>query len=177
MRHIALVLAFSVLVSFGVSLASAESGDAKVYIVDMQRVITESIIGKAAQSDLQDDAKKRELKLEQMGAELKKVAEQVEKQASLLSKEALDQKKEEVVKKQKEMERAVQDGREAIARKRDEALKKVVEQAKKSIKEVSASKSYPFVIEKDPQMILYSDPTLDITDEVIKSLDSKKLSS
>ena len=157
--------------------AFAQEAGSKIYIVDMQRVITESIIGKAAQSDLQDDAKKRELKLDQANAEMKKLGGELEKQASLLSKEALDQKKDEALKKQREFERAVQDNREGLARKRDEALKKVVEQARKCIGELSGSKNYRFILERDPQLLLYVDPSLDITEEVIKTLDSKKLSS
>ena len=154
-------------------LVSAEPG--RVLIVDMQRVITESIMGKAAQSDLQTEAKKRETRLQQRGNQVKEMTEQVEKQSSLLSKDALEQKKQEVMKKQKELERTLTDERQEMGKMRDEALMKVVKAARKAVEEISAEKGAAVVMEKDPQVVLYADSGLDITADVIKVLDSRKL--
>ena len=154
---------------------SAVAAEGKLLVVDMQRVITDSILGKAAQADLQNEAKKREAKLQQRGGQVKEMAEQIEKQSSLLSKDALEQKKQEVAKKQKELERTVADERQEMAKFRDEALMKVVKAARKAVQDIAAAKGAPIIMEKDPQVVLYVNPELDITGEVIKALDNKKL--
>ncbi len=141
----------------------------------MQRVITESIMGKAAQSDLQSEAKKRELKLQQKSNQIKELGEQIEKQSSLLSKDALSQKKQEVGKKQKELERAVTDDRQEMGRMRDESLLKVVKAARKAVQDLAAGRGASIVMEKDPQVVLYAGEDLDITSDVIKILDNRKL--
>lgn len=168
-------LTISATISASSAPALAQGGD-KIYLVDMQKVISDSIAGKAAQADLQEEAKKRELKLQQVGQQLKEMSEQLEKQSSLLSKDAVGQKREDVVKKQKELERSIQDQREAMAKKRDEALTKVVTEARKAVEELAASRKIQVILERDPQFVLYSDDNLDITSDVIKLLDSKKLS-
>lgn len=62
-----------VFVSSIIAWSAAFAENSKVMIVDMQRVITESIMGKAAQSDLQSEAKKREMKLQQKSNQIKEM--------------------------------------------------------------------------------------------------------
>ncbi|NMC62191.1 MAG: OmpH family outer membrane protein [SAR324 cluster bacterium] len=173
--HPSRVIIFAFVSFFGISSA-AMAASGKILVVDMQRVISESIMGKAAQSDLQAEAKKKEVRLQQRSNQVKEMSEQVEKQASLLSKDALEQKKQEVMKKQKELERSLADERQEMAKMRDSSLMKVVTEAKKVVNEVAAQKGAIVVVEKDPQVVLYVNDELDITPEVLKALDSKKLS-
>lgn len=170
-----LAVAGCIFLSSVIASAAHAEASGKVLIVDMQRVITESIMGKAAQSDLQGEAKKREVKLQQKSNQIKELGEQIEKQSSLLSKDALDQKKQEVGKKQKELERAVADDRQEMGKMRDESLVKVVKAARKAVQDIAASRGVSVVMEKDPQVILYANEDLDITSDVVKLLDSKKL--
>jgi len=171
--RIKLALLFLSVIGFS---SQAIAANEKILVVDMQRVISESIMGKAAQSDLQSEAKKKEVRLQQRSNQVKEMGEQIEKQSSLLSKDALDQKKQEVMKKQKELERSLADERQEMAKMRDSSLMKVVTEAKKVVNEVAASKGAIVVVEKDPQVVLYANDELDITPEVLKALDSKKLS-
>lgn len=58
---------------------------------------------------------------------------------------------------------------------RDDSLLKVVKAARKAVQEIASSRGVSVVMEKDPQVVLYANENLDITPEVIKALDSKKL--
>src|SRR5690242_6121780 len=70
-----------------------------VYVVDMQRVINESIVGKAARTNMESEVKKREGGLVKMQNDLKAMKAELDKQGSLLSADALKAKKENFEKK------------------------------------------------------------------------------
>lgn len=169
------ILVSSVLFAASATQARAEEVDA-IYFVDMQRVINESIIGKAAKSDLEAEVKKREAGLAKLQGDFKALRADVEKQASLLSAEALKGKQDAVEKKGRELERAMQDQREELTKKNNEAVGKVVQEVDAVISELAKDKGYKMIMEKDARLVVYADKSLDLSDEIIKTLDSKKVS-
>lgn len=146
-----------------------------VYLVDVQRVINESIIGKASRNDFEAEVKKSEMKLAQQKGELDKLHGEVDKQASLLSSEALEEKREVLDRRGREFERSVQDQREELSRKNDAEMLHIMSQIQKVVQELAAQGNYPVIMERDPRVVVYADPRLDLTDQVIKQLDAKKL--
>ena len=58
--------------------------------MDIQRIIAESVAGKAARSNVEDEGVKRGKQLEQMGKDLERERKDLAKQASLLSRTALE---------------------------------------------------------------------------------------
>lgn len=155
--------------------AIAEDAQEMVYVVDMQRVLNESILGKAARKNLEKDVQKTQGKLESLKQEIVQLRAALEKQAALLSKEALQDKSDALDRKQKELARLVQDQREEISRKNAAEMKKVVTEIDKVIAELAKEEKYRFVIERDERFVVYADNDLDLTDEVISILDDKKV--
>jgi Skp family chaperone for outer membrane proteins len=51
----------------------------------------------------------------------------------------------------------------------------VIEEIQKVIDELADDKDYTFIFERDRQSVLYANPQLDITQEVVKILDKKKI--
>ena len=152
---------------------AAEEG--AIYVVDIQRVISESVAGKAARNNIEAEIKKAEAKLALMKSEFDKAREEFSKQASLLSAEALQEKKEGLQKRETALQRAAQDQREELMRKNGAELNKVVEQVQKIVDELAKSGNYPVVIEKDPRFVVYAGSRFDLTEQVVKALDTKKL--
>ena len=160
----------------GCAAAYAEDTPKLLAVVDMQRVLDESVAGKAARSNIEAEAKKSEAKLTQLKADFEKESADLQKRSALLSGQALEEKRGQLIKRQRDFERAVQDAREDLAHKNDAQMSKVVREVDGVVKEIASQNKYTFVLEKDRTVVLYADPRLEFTDEVIKLLDDKKIS-
>ncbi len=147
----------------------------KIAIVDLQRIVNESIIGKAAKSNVEQQINKAKLKVASLKSDFEKQRADLEKQSSILSGSALEQRREALAKKQVEFQRTYQDTQQDLARVNDKELGKVVDQVNEIVKGLADERGYQFVFEKDKQSVLYAAPRIDITKEVIESLDKKKL--
>ena len=162
-------------VSFSQHLVYAEDAVEPIYVVDMQRVISESVMGKAAKNTLEAEIKKREGQLQKLSGDLKALKGDLEKQAALLSPEALKEKRESLEKKEREFQRTFQDQREEIGKKNNEEIGKVVKQIDLVVQEIAKERGYRFIMERDSRVVIYADKRLDLTDEVVEALDSKKV--
>lgn len=146
-----------------------------VYFINMQKVIDDSILGKAARSDVEAEAKKRQIALDVKKSELGKLKEDFEKQRALLSPSALSDRQQSIEKKERDLMHDFEDQKEALEKKNSHEMKKVVDQIDAAVKELAEKNNYRMVIERDPRMVLYADPKWDLTEEIVKHLNEKKL--
>jgi outer membrane protein len=166
----ALTAAMSVLGPF--PIAQAET---KVAVVDIQQVLNVSIAGKAAKSTVEAQMKKGQARLAQLQGDIEKQRADLQKQASVLSASALDERAESLQKRQRELERAANDLRDELARKNEMELSRVVKEIEAVVKDLAVKGGYSFVFERDRQSVVYSSQRIDITPEVVKALDKKKI--
>ena len=168
-----------VAVALGVGSLLPVSGHAeaseKIAIVDVQQIVNESIIGKAAKNNVEQQINKAKLKVASLKSDFEKQRADLEKQSSILSGAALEQRREALAKKQVDFQRTYQDMQQELGRVNDKELGKVIEQVNEVVKGLADERGYQFVFEKDKQSVLYAAPRIDITKEVIESLDKKKL--
>ena len=149
----------------------AEQGT--LYVVDMERVIAESIAGKAARNSMQEEVKKAERKLQLLKNEVDKLKAEAAKQVNVLSDAALEERKDAIVKRERDLQRSVEDNREELGKMNDSVMGSVVKRIDEAIRELAESGKYPLIIEKDPRYVVYANSRFDITDVVISALDSK----
>ncbi len=149
--------------------------DSEIAVVDTQKIITESIIGKAAKSNMESQVKKAQAKLAAMKVEFDKQRGELEKQASILSSSALQARREELEKKQLEFQKEYQDIQEKLAKANEKEIGKVVSQVNEVVDDLVDERGYKFVFERDRQTVLYASDKIDITEEVRKTLDKKKV--
>lgn len=154
---------------------SMASEHEQIAIVDVQRVINESIIGKAARSNLEQQINKAKLRVASLKNDFDKQAADLEKQSSILSSSAMEQRREALGKKQVDMQRSYQDIQEELARANDKEIGKVLEQITEIVKDLSKDRGYLFVFEKDKQSVVFASSRIDITPQIIEALDKKKL--
>jgi outer membrane protein len=174
---------FALMVAFGATLLVGLSGlrsaqaeeDRAIAVVDVQKVVNESIIGKAARSNLEREMQKAKVKLSTLQADFEKQKSDLEKQSAVLSGPALEERREGLAKKQRDVQRTYQDLQEQLARLNDKEIKTVVDEVNSVVKELAKDRSYEFVFERDRQAVVYAAPNLDITNEVIAKLDKKKV--
>src|SRR5687767_5186068 len=85
------------------SSSPAAADDSPIYVVNLQKILNDSVIGKAARNNLEAEVKKREAQLEKMKAEVEALQQSLRKQSSVLSKEALKSKAQDLEKKQQQL--------------------------------------------------------------------------
>jgi outer membrane protein len=178
MRSVKVVLAvvLGLAYSAGVSAEESESvGAESIAIVDVQKVVNETIIGKAAKSNLEREMQKAKVKLSNMQADFEKQKAELQKQSAILSGTALEERREALAKKQREVQTVYQEAQQQLASLNDKEIKKVVDQISEVVNEIADDRDFEFVFEKDRQAVIYASPRIDITQDVIKILDKKKV--
>jgi outer membrane protein len=158
-----------------VSQAMAADDGPHIFVIDMNRVANESIIGKAARSNIEAEVRKSESKVALQRQNIEQLGADIQKQSSLLSADALEEKREVLAKRQREVERMMQDQREELGKKHNLEMKKVVDEIDVVVKQLSDRGTYPVIIEKDPRVVVYAADRTDLTSEVIRLLDAKKM--
>lgn len=157
-----------------VELDRAEAAEG-VYVVDVQKVLSASVLGKAARSNMEAEVKKSESRLAAQRQEFDRLKTDLGKQQAVLSKEALEQKSAGLKKKQRELELGLADEQDKLRRKNGEEIEKVLVEIRKVLSSMAEEKEYPVIIEKDPRLVVYVDPKLDLSDRVVAHLDKQKL--
>lgn len=147
--------------------------EARVSVVDVQRVITTSKAGQKARQEVEAEVKKGESRIASLKSEFEALERGIQKQADVLSGSALEEKQGELRKKERTLRVALEDQRDVIARKNRTEIGKVVSKIDGIIKEMGSSGKYGVIIDADPRLVLFYDKKLDISDEVISKLDGR----
>jgi outer membrane protein len=174
---LALSLTLFTLVCAPVS-AKAESGETlqqPVYVIDMQRIVAESIAGKAARNNVEEAARKKQAALKSFEVKFTAEREKLAKQKSILSGDAFEEKLAALKKRELELKRKAQDSQEELSRLSQKQLGVVVDAADDVIKELGKEKGYAFILERDPRLVVYTNEDYDLTQTVIDLLDKKKI--
>jgi len=151
--------------------AVSHAGD-KVGFINLQRLVNESDMGKAARADIQKMRKQREEVVSNKLWEVNNLKSLItEKGASMDPVEKRD-KIEKLRSAYKEYQRLLADAKEDILREDRELVAIILKEADGVLKRVAKKRKYTIII-KDPKAIGYLDPSVDITDEVLKGLNKK----
>jgi outer membrane protein len=156
---------------------------ARIAIVDMQRISSESLLGKsyaaqidALKNDIDSAGTKKQNELQKLDADIKALQDDLQKQAGVLSPEATDKKQQEIVRKTRERQAFVEDGQAELQRMRDRAQ----EQAQRIESEFQAKvKPYVDAVAKekgvdvllDSRVVLGAGKEFDLSPEVIVKAD------
>ncbi|RMG40853.1 MAG: OmpH family outer membrane protein [Candidatus Dadabacteria bacterium] len=145
-----------------------------LYVVDMQKVIDNSIAGKALRSEAKKklDAFKKEFSRKQ--AELAGLRKTILKQSSLMSEEARAEKVRDFRRRERELADQIKEKRDAIIKQNSAKLKKLVSHIDDVIKELAVKNNYALILEKDGRLILHVNNKYDLTDKVLKILNTRK---
>ncbi len=157
------------------ALSPAFAAEGEIFVVDLQKVLADSVAGKAARSNIEEENSKRSKKLEQLSKDLERERQDLLKQGSLLSRSALEEKQESFRNREKSFQRAVNDQKEELARIQRQELGKIMAEVKKVVDELALEEKASFVIERDPRLVLYVSKEFDYTDKVISKLNKRKL--
>jgi outer membrane protein len=176
--------------AFVVSLGLAgmvQAHGMKLGVVDLQAVLDGSVRGKAAKERLQElgDQLQREIQAkrefkERKEEELQNLRSEIQRQGLVLSEQARMAKEEEFRKSIRELQRFIDDTNNFINDATQEFREREVRETqlllvdiRDIVREVGERGQYTLILEGNDSatLVLYIDPTVDLTDEIIQRFD------
>lgn len=139
--------------------------------VDIERVFNECKAGKNIEDALKKRQDSEDTNLRKTHEALLKESEDLKKQQAALSADAFEKKRKVYEGKVAEFQLNVQKSREVFENGKNDALGKLNEKIIEIAKSICNKKSIKLLVLK--AAVLYSDSSLDITDEILKELDKQ----
>ncbi len=148
--------------------APVQAQDFRIGFVSTDRIFKEASTAKAAQAKLEQEFSKREKDLVDLGATLKAMADKFEREAPTLPEGQRVSRQKQVIEQDRDFQRKRREFQEDLNSRKNEELQQVLERANKVVKQVAEAEKYDLVL----QEAVYVNPKHDITDKVIKVLNS-----
>lgn len=155
----------------GVGSASPQAGAAKVGVVDLQRCLLESKLGKKYKAEFTAKAEQAKVDLEKKEAALKELRENLEKQSLVLSPAAKAEKEKEYRDKTEAFQGLYKSTLQNLQKQDQELTGRVLKELQSIIKEIGESSGYTIIAERQEAGILYFGKEVDVTDELIRRYD------
>ena len=154
---------------------TAHAADLKIGVIEPQKVLDGTRNGKKIKDSLQEYVKSRQKIIDLEEEELKKIEEDLVKQSAVLSADAKKEKEETFRKRMMEYQRKVGQLNQEVQNKKKEVLEEFNKGLEQIVKGIADKEKLSLVVEKGDNgagaLVVYSHPSLDITDRVIKELD------
>ena len=140
----------------------------KIGIVNLDRIVRESGPAKSAQTKLEVEFGKREKEINDLGNQIKNLSDRLEREAPTLSDSQRAARQKQLVDQDREFQRKRREFQEDLNARKNEELQAIIDRANRAVKTLAESEKFDLII----QEAVYINPKHDITDRVIKLLNS-----
>lgn len=140
----------------------------RIAAVNSERILRDSQPAKAAQVKLEQEFSKRDRELQDMAQKIKAMADKLDKDTAVLADADRQRRQREVADLDREFQRKQREFREDLNQRRNEELAQVLERANRVIRQIAEQRKYDLIV----QEAVYVNPRIDITDDVMKALNS-----
>jgi outer membrane protein len=171
MPHRILLLASLVALVAAPALARAQAQPTgKIGFVNTERILRDASLAVRAQKKIEAEFQKRDQELARIADQLKRMQDELDKNAVTMSETQRRNKEREFGDLNREFQRKQREFREDLNQRRNEELAQVVEQANRVIRSIAEQEKFDIIF----QDAVWASPRIDITEKVIKALDSGK---
>jgi len=167
-----LIAVLSVMMMLG-GVGNVLGAEAKFGYVDLQKALNVSESGKTAKQQIEKKVKEYEAQIDQRKEELKKAKDELEKQALLLSDDARASKEREYQQKLKDFQRFTKDIQDELQMRDNDFTRKILEEILQVVADLGKKEKFTAIFEKNESSLIYADPSMDLTDQVIKTYNGK----
>jgi outer membrane protein len=150
--------------------AQVRAEDFRVGFVNTDRIFREANSAKAAQAKLEQEFARREKELTDLGNALKTASDRFEREAPALSETQRGQRQKGLIDQDREFQRKRREFQEDLNARKNEELQQVLDRANRVVKQVAEQEKYDLIL----QEAVYINPKHDITDKVIRALNSAR---
>lgn len=148
----------------------ARADELKIGFVSTERIMRESVAAKAAEARLTQEFAKRDKELQDLGAKLKATADKLDKDSPVLSEADRARQQRELQEMDREFQRRRREFQEDLNQRKNEELQSLLERAQRIVRQIAEQEKYDVIL----QDAVYVGPRADVTDKVLKTLDSAK---
>jgi outer membrane protein len=145
---------------------------AKIAYINLQRVAQESSDGQAATKRITSLREEKEKDLIARNTKFEEARKRLETSASVLSESVRATQQKDVERLQTDLQRATQDAQKAVEELQTELQVEFERRLRPVLSEVASSKNLHMVFSQADSGVVWADPGLDITTDVIKKLDT-----
>lgn len=146
------------------------AAQAKIGFVDSERLMREATPAVRAQQQLEKEFEQRDQELQRMAQQLQGMQEDLERNVLTMSEAQRRDKERSFNDLSREFQRKQREFREDLNQRRNEELATVLDRANAAIKQVAEAEKYDVIL----QEVVYAAPSIDITERVIKALESNR---
>jgi len=161
-------LIFAAALVLAAAPAWAQTG--KLGFVNTERILRDAAPAQRAQKKIESEFRKRDQELAKIAAELKRRQDDLDKNSVTMSDSERRNKEREFGDLNREFQRKQREFREDLNQRRNEELAQVVAEANRVIRQIAEQEKFDIIF----QDAVFASPRIDITDKVIKALDSGK---
>lgn len=154
--------------TLALSAAFAHAQELKIGFVNLDRVLRDAAPAKAAQAKLESEFSRREKDLGDADARLKAMSDRFEKDAPTLSESERARRQRELVDQDRELQRKRREFQEDLNQRKNEELATVLDRANRVVKQIFDQEKFDLIV----QEAVFASPRVDITDKVIKAMNS-----
>ena len=155
---------------FCIGAVASQAEEFRVGFINTDRIFREANTAKVAQTKLEQEFSKREKELVDMGNTLKTNSEKLERDSPTLSETQRTTRQRQLSDQDREFQRKRREFQEDLNARKNEELQQVLEKANKVVKQVAEAEKYDLIL----QEAVYINPKHDITEKVIKVINSGK---
>lgn len=153
------------LIIVGMVRAQAGTGvTARVGVVDLEKTLLKTSIGRRAQKEFQRELKKRQSKLDGRMRRFKKEAAEFEKQKSILTRAAAAKKQRNLQKRYLQLQKLYTKLEQELAASRVKLIRRILKKAAPHIRAIAKRRKLSMIL--DRSSVLYATPAADITAEL-----------
>src|SRR3954468_3382342 len=142
----------------------------KIGFVNTERILRDATPAVRAQRKIEAEFQKRDSELAKTAEQLKRLQDDLDKNSVTMSETQRRNKEREFGDLNRDFQRKQREFREDLNQRRNEELAQVVETANRVIRQIAEQEKYDIIF----QDAVFASPRIDLTDKVIKSLDSGK---
>jgi len=148
--------------------ATAPTG--KFGFVNTERILRDAVPAQRAQKKIEAEFQKRDQELAKIAEQLKRMQDDLDKNSVTMGETQRRNREREFADVNREFQRKQREFREDLNQRRNEELAQVVEMANRVIRQIAEQEKFDIIF----QDAVFASPRIDITDKVIKALDSGK---
>jgi outer membrane protein len=169
----AFVAASALLVAVPASAQTAGSAPTKIGVLEVQRIVAESAVGKESLARVQKVQAQKQEDLTKRQNDLKELEKKIQDQSKSLSEEALDKLQKDYQSKALEFKRAQDDAQRELEELQRRELGELEKKVMPVIDSVAREQGYFLVFNKFQSGLLFADVSSDLTDAVITKFNSQ----
>lgn len=154
-----------------VPVAAGAQAGASIAVVDIQRLITDSSVGRATAEEFQALVEAKQEESEGLQKELQQLQQQLDQGQLSLSEERQEELAQQLEDKRIALQRFQADSQRELQAKQREMFQRLERRILPLIQQIGQQNGYKLIFNKFESGLLYAAPTVDVTEQVLTLLD------